>query len=150
MTSTLEAEPATPPERRLGFLLHYLSGLVTRRLEAVLAEEGYTHSEYLVLLGMYQERWVTHFALIRYLGLTKGAISKVLRRLEHAGLVERRLIAGSQRRQCLSLTAEGEVLVQRLAGLAETNDEHYLLPLQPGQQRALVDALWELANHHAR
>lgn len=150
MSSAPEAGPAAPPERRLGFLLHYLGGLVTQRLEEALAEQGYSHSEYLVLLCMYQEQWVTHFALIRYLGLTKGAISKVLRGLERAGLVERRLIAGSRRRQRLSLTAQGEALVQRLAGLAEANDEHYLRHLQPGQQRALVDALWELANRYAR
>lgn len=78
----------------------------------------------MALRTLWAQQQAGHAALIQALGMTKGAASKLVSRLEQKGLAERQLAGGRAREQSLVLTASGKVLVPKLAKLADANDEH--------------------------
>lgn len=130
----------------LGFWLRLVSNQVSdsfrRRLEAA----GCSVTEWVALRTLHDAP-TTHAALVTALGMTKGAVSKVVDRLEDRGLVTRR--TGDDRRsQALSLTAKGRALVPELARLADENDATFFDPLTAGQRRALLRTLKALAATH--
>lgn len=130
----------------LGFWLRLVSNQVSdsfrRRLEAA----GCTVTEWVALRTLHDAP-APHAALVTALGMTKGAVSKVVDRLETRGLVTRR--TGEDRRsQALSLTAKGRALVPELAQLADENDAVFFGPLTAAQRRALLRTLKALAATH--
>jgi len=62
----------------------------------------------------------THLAL--RLGLTRGAISRLAKRLEAKGLIDREKSLSDRRTQLLSLTVAGRALVPLLAVVADETD----------------------------
>ena len=90
----------------------------------------------------------THAELIQALGMTKGASSKVVSRLEEKGLARRQLAEGLAREQCLALTEAGKALVPKLAGLADASDDHFFGHLPAAERQALTQAMQDLVQHH--
>jgi DNA-binding MarR family transcriptional regulator len=80
--------------------------------------------------------------------MTKSAISKILDRLEHKGLVKRKSDPADARAQQIALTPSGRALVPRLAALADANDEHFFGHLAPPARRELLQTLRELVRVH--
>ena len=80
--------------------------------------------------------------------MTKGAASKVIRRLEDKGLVQRQLAEGKAREQLLALTGEGRALTPALAALAEANDAHFFAHLPADERLVLMRTLQALVSHH--
>jgi DNA-binding MarR family transcriptional regulator len=102
--------------------------------------------------GALRTRWsqseTTHAELIRALGMTKGAASKVVSRLEEKGLAGRQLADGRAREQSLSLTTAGKDLVPLLAALADANDAHFFGHIPAAERDALTQAMKALVQHH--
>jgi DNA-binding MarR family transcriptional regulator len=90
----------------------------------------------------------SHAALIQALGMTKGAASKVISRLEEKGLAQRQLVDGRVREQALVLTKQGKALVPHLATLADANDEHFFGHLKDADRGVLMDVMQALVQHH--
>ena len=149
--STHAADSALPPDpaRQVGFWLHFVSQLVTRRLEERLAEHGHTFTEFLAMRLMYGQEPVTYLVLIRYLGLTKGAASKLVRRLETAGLVKSQLMEGGARSKELSLTAKGEQLVPQLAERVDGIEAYFFGHMPLAERDALMRILGGLGHRFA-
>ena len=91
---------------------------------------------------------VSHAALIAALGMTKGAVSKVLSRLEAKTLAARAYADDSATTQVLALTPAGRALVPRLATLTDENDAHFFGHLNDTRRDALRALLQDLARHH--
>ena len=66
------------------------------------------------------------------LGLTRGAVSKVLDKLEKKGWITRTVMAEDNRAQLLSLTPQGRRILPVLAKIADRNDEHFFGCLDAG------------------
>jgi DNA-binding MarR family transcriptional regulator len=81
-------------------------------------------------------------------GLTRGAVSKVLEKLEGKTLVARTGALQDSRVQWLSLTRKGAGMVPRLAAIADRNDEHFFGCLEPEERAALGGLLKKLADFH--
>ena len=102
----------------------------------------------MALRTLWSQDETTHAELIQALGMTKGAASKVVSRLEEKGLALRQLAEGRAREQCLALTEAGKALVPKLAGLADANDDHFIDHLPAAKRQALTQAMQDLVRHH--
>lgn len=135
-------------ESHLGFWLRFVSNHVSGRFQQLLEERGVTVTEWVALRTLWSQEEGTHAELIRTLGMTKGATSKVMSRLEEKGLIERRLADGRAREQSLGLTAKGNALVPELAALADANDAHFFGHLSAAERDALAQAMQALVQFH--
>ena len=148
MKSKLSAPPPAPLEAHLGFWLRFMSNHVSMRFQQQLEAKGVTVTEWVALRTLWAGIETSHAQLIQALGMTKGAASKVVSRLEEKGLAERRFSRGSTRDQTLVLTASGKALVPRLAALADANDEHFFGHLGAKERQVLMCAMQDLVQHH--
>ena len=148
MKTKSSAPPPSPLEAHLGFWLRLVSNHVSTRFRQQLEARGVTVTEWVALRTLWAGKGTSHAQLIQALGMTKGAASKVVSRLEEKGLAERRLPRGNNRDQALVLTASGRALVPQLAALADANDEHFFGHLGATQRRVLMSAMQALVEHH--
>lgn len=74
---------------------------------------GLTHPQYLVLLALWERSPRSVGELAEALALDPGTLSPLLKRLESAGLVDRRRVPGNERSLAVTLTAEGRALRAR-------------------------------------
>ncbi len=135
-------------EAHLGFWLRFVSNHVSIRFQQQLEAKGVTVTDWVALRTLWAQPDTSHARLIQALGMTKGAASKVVSRLEDKGLAQRHLAEGRTRAQSLTLTPAGRALVPKLAQLADANDEHFFGHLPAPQRGALVDAMQALVRHH--
>jgi DNA-binding MarR family transcriptional regulator len=138
----------SPLDAHLGFWLRFVSNHVSARFSLLVEGEGSTVTEWVALRVLFDNTQTTHAELIQALGMTKGAASKVVTRLEQKGLARRELAEGSAREQVLRLTPQGRALVPRLAALADQNEEHFFGHMRAGERRALMTAFQTLVAHH--
>ncbi|CNE83999.1 transcriptional regulator [Mycobacterium tuberculosis] len=79
------------------------------------------------------------------LTLTSGGMTRIIDRMQEAGLVRREPAPGDRRRQMVDLTPAGRAkLHEALRVHAETLHEHFAGPLSEEQRQALVAALHTL------
>jgi DNA-binding MarR family transcriptional regulator len=81
-------------------------------------------------------------------GLTRGAVSKLIDRLLHKGLVTRTESSGDRRYQEVKLTASAIKLVPKLASIADENDARFFSMLSPAERKSLSNTLLKLAEFH--
>ncbi len=146
----MQTEPCMPAplEAHLGFWLRFVSNHVSARFRQQLEANGVTLTEWVALRTLWAGSETGHARLIQALGMTKGAASKVVSRLEAKGLVRRRSTPGGTREQTLVLSESGRQWVPRLAALADANDEHFFGHLGARERQALMDAMQALVRHH--
>lgn len=146
--------PKKPPrqasklEDHLGYWLRHVSNHVSRRFQQLLEAEGSSVTEWVALRAFFGQEATGHAELIQRLGMTKGAASKIVSRLEEKGLALRQLAENAQREQLVRLTPKGRALVPRLSALADQNDEHFFGHLPDGQRDELRHILQQLVLHH--
>lgn len=111
-------------------------------------ERGVTVSEWVALRSLYGSDAANTGSLVDALGMTKGAVTKIVDRLEGKGLVARAQDPTDRRIQAITLTRAGRALVPKLAALADENDEHFFGHIPAHKRRALVDTLREVVSRH--
>lgn len=142
------AEAPAPLEAHLSFWLRFVSNHVSSRFQQLVLAQGVTVTEWVALRTLWARTETRHADLIEALGMTKGAASKVVTRLEEKGLAQRQFSEGNARDQALTLTRAGRALVPRLAALADANDEHFFGHLGAAERQALRAAMQALVQHH--
>jgi DNA-binding MarR family transcriptional regulator len=75
------------------------------------------------------------------IGMTRGAISKLIERLRGKELASRSSVEGDRRYQTVELTPAGKRLVPVLARLADENDREFFGYLQREELNQLVGVL---------
>jgi DNA-binding MarR family transcriptional regulator len=102
-------------------------------VDAALAPVGLTHAQYTVLASL---RGITRSGLTPsqrkladHTGLDPIYISKLVRRLESAGLIERAPDPADSRAVTLSITEEGRRVVDRAIAIVHELQEHLTAPL---------------------
>lgn len=144
----LQVPDASQLEDHLGYWLRFVSNHVSRRFQQLLEAEGTSVTEWVALRALFEQVETSHAELMQRLGMTKGAASKIVSRLEEKGLAQRRPAGSVQRVQVLSLTRKGKALVPRLSALADQNDAHFFGHLSAEQRKALRGILETLVVHH--
>lgn len=81
-------------------------------------------------------------------GLTRGAVSKLVERLCQKRLAQRSSSEGDRRYQTVKLTAAGTRLVPVLAELADENDREFFGHLNAEEKNGLVSLLQNIVRQH--
>ncbi|MFC4061307.1 MarR family winged helix-turn-helix transcriptional regulator [Planomonospora corallina] len=126
-------------ENQVCFALAVASRSVIALYRPVLEPMGLTHPQYLVMLALWQHAPLSVKDLSELLRLEPATLSPLLKRLEAAGLVERRRASADERSLAVVLTGRGhalrgqalkvpEAIVERLGmDLTELQDLHRAL-----------------------
>lgn len=86
--------------------------------------------------------------LAETLTMTRGAILKIIDKLESKAWIRRRVKPEDNRVQLLSLTPAGRRAIPELSALADHNDDRFFAPLDAAEKCALRDLLIKLVTHH--
>ena len=148
MKTSLQSSPVSALDAHIGFWMRFVSNQVSAEFARAVEARGVSVSEWVALRTLYDEPAATHAALTASLGMTKGAVSKVVSRLQDKGLVTRASHAADARAQVLALTRAGRALVPALARDADANDERFFGHLSAKQRRELMALLQQLVSHH--
>ena len=139
MSKLVAAREVSTLESHLGYWLRYVSNHVSQAFTAKVAERGVSVAEWVVLRELYTSPTMPS-ALADKLGMTRGAITKIVNRIEAKELVARTLSTIDRRAQTVGLTRKGRALVPTLAALADRNDREFFGHLDP-QERAQLEGL---------
>ncbi|MGB9992129.1 MarR family winged helix-turn-helix transcriptional regulator [Pseudoduganella rhizocola] len=135
-------------ESHLGFWLRFVSNHVSGRFARLMEENGVSVSEWVALRQLYDAGEASAAQLMDALGMTKGAVSKIVTRLEQKGLAQREGSVADGRAQVIALTRSGRALVPKLAALADQNDELFFSALNGQQRRMLMQMMQQLVRVH--
>jgi MarR family transcriptional regulator, organic hydroperoxide resistance regulator len=124
------------------FALYAASRAVTSRYRPILDELGLTYPQYVALLVLWERGDTTVKDLGAALMLDSGTLSPLLKRLEAAGLVQRRRNSADERSVVIRLTESGEALRMRAVGVPGEIARATGLP--PADLAALRDTLTAL------
>jgi DNA-binding MarR family transcriptional regulator len=140
----------SPPtlDIHLGYWLRLVSNHVSGNFARALHERSVSVAEWVALNQV--QRWadMTPARLADAMGMTRGAISKVLDKLQEKKWISRMTSEDDSRVQFLSLTAQGRRVLPELARIANDNDEHFFGALDPDEQTTLRSLLSKLADVH--
>jgi DNA-binding MarR family transcriptional regulator len=78
------------------------------------------------------------------MGMTRGAISKLVDRLAGRALVRRAISGDDRRYQALAITAKGRALLPKLAALADENDAAFFGHLDAAEQERIRSVMREI------
>lgn len=138
----------SPLEAHLGYWLRFVSNQVSHAFSVKLASRGVSVAEWVVLRELYERNSMVPSELAGKIDMTRGAISKLVDRLEAKELARRTTSNEDRRYQALSLTAKGRAMVPKLAALADENDAEYFGHLGPAEQQSIKAAMQEIVRRH--
>lgn len=131
--------------RHLGYWMRRVSNHVSGTFARALQERGTSVAEWVVLCEVQRERGISPGKLASSLGLTRGAISKIVAKLEVKGWISCAANPQDSRGQRLSLTARGRRVLPGLAAIADGNDRSFFDCLVAAEQTELRRILVKLA-----
>ncbi len=134
-------------EAHLGYWLRAVSNHVSHAFKMKVEGHGVTVAEWVVLRALFRRDGVKPSELATTLGLTRGAISKLVDRLASKELVSVQSDVRDGRAQLVTLKASGRRLVPELAALADENDAAAFGHLEPAQRAALLAMLKSVVEH---
>lgn len=132
----------------LGYWLRFVSNHVSHAFRHKVEARGVTVAEWAVMRQLFAREAVQPRQLAEELGMTRGAISKLVERLVHKKLVERAIAKTDRRYQSLALTSAGRRLVPVLARLADDNDAEHFGHLDSKQHAELMELLRSIVQRH--
>jgi DNA-binding MarR family transcriptional regulator len=131
-------------QAHVGFWLRYVSNHVSHAFKLKVEAHGVTVAEWVVLRAVFDADDVNPSEVAERLGMTRGAISKLVDRLVGKHLVKCTAETGDRRFQSLALTPAGRKLVPVLAALADQNDAEFFGRLTDEQRSGLLALLKDI------
>jgi DNA-binding MarR family transcriptional regulator len=136
-------------ESHLGFWLRFVSNHVTERFQQEIERHGVSVSEWVAMRYLHDFNEAAPSGLMTALGMSKGAVSKIVSRLEEKGLASRNEDLSDKRAQSVQLTKAGRKLVPVLASIADQNDELFFGALSAEAKGHLMALMKELVKQHS-
>ena len=133
--------PISALESHTGYWLRLVSNHVSHGFCLKVESRGVTVAEWVVMRALFEEQDVNPSQLAKSLGLSRGAVSKLVDRLAAKGFVACQSEKRDRRYQIVNLTASGRTLVPGLAALADQNDREFFGHLGVKEQAELVAML---------
>jgi DNA-binding MarR family transcriptional regulator len=135
-------------ESHLGYWLRRVSNAVSGAFSRSLQEQSTSVAEWVLLSELLERGQATPSELAGALGLTRGAISKVIDKLEEKSWIQTDTKEGDGRSRLLALTRDGRRSLPALAAIADSNDAHFFDCLNLTEKRTLRQILSKVAVHH--
>lgn len=140
--------PISGLESHLGYWLRRVSNTVSGEFARSLHARQASVAEWVLLRHLYQREQAAPGELAEALTMTRGAISKVVDKLQAKGWIRSKVNPDDNRGQLLSLTPQGRRNLPELAEIADRNDEQFFACLDIAERSALWRLLSKLAEHH--
>lgn len=135
-------------ESHLGYWLRRVSNAVSGAFSRALQEKQTSIAEWVLLRELHEREQAAPGELAHVLGLTRGAVSKIIDKLEAKSWVQAGSKEGDNRYHLLSLTRVGQRSLPILAQIADQNDSAYFDCLNAKEKVLLRDLLIKLAEHN--
>ena len=139
-------------EAHLGYWMRRVSNHVSEAFAHKLQERQTSVTEWVVLRLIHghvgSQSNITAGELAQQLGMTKGAISKVIDKLEEKAWIDRTPNPADSRVQWLTLTKQGQQILPELAAIADANDTAFFGCLEASEQATLRALLEKLTRAH--
>ena len=147
---SMETEPrgAGALEVHVGYWLRRVSNHVSGAFARALQEKHTSVAEWVVLSQVHANPQIRSAELADALGLTRGAVSKVLDKLEEKKWIVRKTLQADKRGQQLLLTPQGRRAVPLLTKIADSNDARFFDCLNAKERATLERTLRKLADFH--
>jgi DNA-binding MarR family transcriptional regulator len=148
MTRPTSIPSSSMLEMHLGYWLRLVSNHVSGSFARALQERNLSVAEWVALNQIEMGADVTPAGLADAMCMTRGAISKVLDKLQAKEWVSRVTSQEDNRVQLLSLTRQGRRVLPALTTIADSNDEYFFGALDADEQVTLRSLLRKLADAH--
>lgn len=135
-------------ESHLGYWLRRVSNVVSGAFTRALQEKQTSVAEWVLLRELQKRGQAAPGDLADYLGMTRGAVSKIVDKLEAKRWVQAGAKEGDSRYRLLSLTRAGQRTLPLLAEIANQNDEAYFDCLSAKERTALLRLLMKLSEQN--
>lgn len=139
-------------EVHTGYWLRRVSNQVSGAFARALQARQVSVAEWVALQHIRSSRgteeYITPGDLAERLGMTRGAISKVIDKLEAKGWTVRTTNPEDNRVHWLSLTPEGKLVLPELTQIADSNDEKFFGCLSSEEMATLRELLQKLTRVH--
>jgi len=140
--------PPNPLHAHLGYWLRLVSNQVSGSFASALQERQLSVAEWVALNHVEMHPDITAASLADAMGMTRGAISKVLDKLQAKHWLLRTPSPQDSRAQLLALTRSGKRLLPAFTDMADANDNRYFSVLSANERRELRRLLQKLADAH--
>lgn len=135
-------------ERHLGYWLRRVSNHVSGEFKRGLHAKRTSVAEWVVLCQVRERPGITPGELAEALGLTRGAVSKVIDKLEAKNWIAGSAKPGDNRVRLFSLTRSGGRALPVLRKIADRNDQTFFGVLTHDERAALQRLLSRLIELH--
>lgn len=129
-------------ENQLCFPLYVAAKEVVRRYRPLLEPLGLTYTQYIAMMVLWEHKSVTMGRLCELLCLDTGTLTPMLKKMEAAGLVERRRSKEDERSVSVTITPKGEALKARAAEIPYKMAK--CISLSPEEAAKLLELLTKL------
>jgi len=135
-------------ESHIGYWLRQVSNSVSGGFAQSLQTKQTSVAEWVLLRLLWDRPQATPGEMAEALTMTRGAISKIIDKLESKRWIRSKINPKDNRGQLLSLTAAGRRVVPELAVIADHNDLKFFSCLDADERTAFRHLLGKLATHH--
>jgi DNA-binding MarR family transcriptional regulator len=132
-------------EEQVGYLLRRAHQRASAIFQVSIGDPNITPTQYSSMVKLNEYKELSQNLLGRLVGMDKATMQGVVRRLKERGLVDSRPDPGDARRTLLSLTTEGQRLVNKLLINGPAVSRETMKPLTAQEQRLLLDLLSKIA-----
>lgn len=141
MTTNVDMAAHPDETDRLGFLLHDASRLLRKRFEQRASGYGLSSAQWRLLVRVYKEEGIAQARLAELLEIEPISVSRLLDRMEEAGLVERRADTADRRVKNIYLTDKTRPIFGEMRSVAAKVFDHAMTGLSPEERRATLNGL---------
>jgi MarR family transcriptional regulator, lower aerobic nicotinate degradation pathway regulator len=128
-------------EEQIGYLLRRAHQRASAIFQMTVGDPNITPTQYSSMVKLNEYTELSQNLLGRLVGMDKATMQGVVRRLKERRLVDSRPDPGDARRTLLSLTTEGQRLVNKLLINGPAVSRETLKPLSGQEQRQLIELL---------
>src|SRR5712664_3386996 len=141
-----KAASARPPrpyriEEQIGYMLRRAHQRASAIFQTTIGDPNITPTQYSSMVKLNEYTELSQNLLGRLVGMDKATMQGVVRRLKERRLVDSRPDPGDARRTLLSLTTEGQRIVNKLLLNGPAVSRETLKPLNGAEQRQLLELL---------
>ncbi len=147
-TNIMKTRQLPQLESHLGYWLRRVSNAVSGAFARTLQEKQTSVAEWVLLREIHERGQTAPGELADSLGLTRGAVSKIVDKLDAKGWIHTEVKEGDSRFRLLSLTRAGRRNLPVLAEIADQNDARYFDCLSAGEKSILRNLLVKLTDHN--
>ncbi len=147
-TTAVNKERLPGLESHIGYRLRRISNAVSGSFSRALHEKRTSVAEWVLLRELHDRGQTSPGELADSLGLTRGAVSKIVDKLDAKGWIQTEAKEGDSRFRLLSLTRAGRRSLPVLAEIADQNDARYFDCLSAREKSVLRELLIKLADHN--